>query len=86
MLAGGVAAGSSPALIEASVIPVRAICRHAMRSPSRGIVVNPTAGSELPATRGGRERIAPPKECARLLAALPDRDRALWATAMCAGL
>jgi integrase len=81
-----IVSGSSPALIEASIIPVRAIYRHAMRSPSSGIVVNPTAGLELPAARGRRERIAPPKECAMLLAALQDRDRALWATAMYAGL
>jgi integrase len=57
-----------------------------MRSSSSGIVVNPTAGLELPAARGRRERIAPPEECATLLAALQDRDRALWATAMYAGL
>jgi integrase len=81
-----IAAGSSAALIEASVIPIRAIYRHGMRSPSSGIAVNPTAGLELPATRGRRERIAPPHECASLLPALPDRDRALWATAMYAGL
>lgn len=81
-----IAAGASPALIEATIIPVRAIYRHALRSPSTGIVVNPTADLELPATRGRRERIAPPIECAALLAELPSRDRAMWATAMYAGL
>jgi integrase len=78
--------GSSPALIEATVNPVRAIYRHAMRSPSSGIVINPTVGLELPAKQGRRERVAPPDECASLLAALQGRDRALWATAMYAGL
>jgi integrase len=48
--------------------------------------VNPTAGLELPAVRGGRERIADPEEAARLLAALPVEDRAVWATAVFAGL
>ena len=50
------------------------------------MTVNPTLGLELPASRGRRERVASPAEAAKLLAALPDRDRALWATAMFAGL
>ena len=50
------------------------------------IAVNPTTGLEMPAVRGGRERFASPEECARLLAALPERDSPLWATAMYAGL
>ncbi len=78
--------GRSPALIEATILPVRAIFRQAMKTPSSGIVVNPTVGLELPATKGRRERVAPPAECASLLAVLPERDRALWATAMYAGL
>jgi integrase len=80
-----VAAGTSAALIEASVSPLRAIYRHAMKNPSSGIAVNPTAGLELPVKRGERDRIAPPAECAKLLGAL-SHDRALWATAMYAGL
>ncbi len=36
--------------------------------------------------RGGRDRIASPSEAAALIAALPARDRAVWATAMYAGL
>ena len=43
-------------------------------------------GIELPAVRGGRDRIASPEEAARLLNALPREDRALWAVAMYAGL
>ena len=50
------------------------------------MAVNPTAGLELPAVRGRRDRIAAPEEAARLLNALPVRDRALWATALYAGL
>jgi integrase len=65
--------------------PVRAIYRYALRNPSSGVAVNPTVGLELPSTKGPRERIAPPDECAKLLSALR-ADRALWATAMYAGL
>jgi integrase len=36
--------------------------------------------------RGGRDRIASPAEAARLVAALPETDRAVWATAVYAGL
>lgn len=41
---------------------------------------------KLPASRNGRERFVTPGEAALLLAALPERDRPLWATAMYAGL
>jgi integrase len=57
------------------------------RAFARGdVAVNPTAGLELPAVRGKRDRIASPNEAAALLAALPDDDRAVWATALYAGL
>jgi integrase len=36
--------------------------------------------------RGRRERIASPEEAQRLLAAVTERDRPLWATALYAGL
>ncbi len=36
--------------------------------------------------RGRRDRIASPEECTRLLAALRPNNRALWTTAMFAGL
>jgi integrase len=83
---GLTAKGTTPATIEASIVPVRAIYRRALSRPETGIVVNPTAGLELPSKAGGRDRVAPPAECARLLAALPAGWRALWATAMYAGL
>jgi integrase len=72
--------------IEATIVPVRAIYRRALSRPETGITVNPTTGLELPAAGGGRDRIAPPEECAKLLEALPAKDRPLWATAMYAGL
>jgi integrase len=40
----------------------------------------------LPAVRGRRDRIASPAEAAALIAAVPDDDRAVWATAFYAGL
>ncbi len=75
--------GDGASTIRNALLPVRAIYR---RSLVRGdVAVNPTTGLELPAVRGTRERVASPEEAKQLLAAL-DRDRALWATAMFAGL
>ena len=65
-------------------MPLRAIYRQAIALDE--VAVNPTAGVQLPAVRGKRDRIASPAEAARLIDALPQRDRALWATAMYAGL
>ena len=76
--------GLNASTIGGNLLPLRAIYKRAM---ARGeVAVNPTTGLELPAARGGRDRVATPDECARLLAALPRSDRALWATAMYGGL
>jgi integrase len=65
-------------------MPLRAIFRRAL---ARGDVsVNPTRGLELPAVRGKRDRIVSSEEAEALLAALPEHDRALWATALYGGL
>jgi integrase len=73
-----------PSTIQCTLLPLRAMYRRAV---ARGeLDVNPTSGLELPAVRGGRDRIASPSEAAALVAALPAGDRALWATAMYAGL
>jgi integrase len=78
------ARGLDASTIRNTLMPVRAIFRRAL---VRGeIAVNPTAGLELPAVRGRRDRIASPAEAAALLEAVPERDRALWATALYAGL
>jgi integrase len=76
--------GHSPATIQLTVASLRAVCRRAVK---RGeLVLNPCDGVELPAVRNGRDRIASPAEAAKLLAALPEADRPLWATALYAGL
>lgn len=64
--------------------PLQAIYRHAVRREL--VAVNPTRDVDLPAARGRRERIATAAEAARLIAALPDSDRPIWATAFYAGL
>jgi integrase len=76
------AAGAQPSTIHNQIMPVRAICRWRRRE----VAVNPTIGLSLPAVRSGRVRIASPAEAELLLAALHERDRPLWATALYAGL
>lgn len=76
--------GKSPSTIRNTLMPLRGIYRRSLSLDE--VAVNPTAGLELPAVEGRRERFASPEEAARLIAAAPGRDRALWATAMYAGL
>jgi integrase len=73
-----------PSTVRNMLLPLRAIYRQALALDE--VAVNPTAGIQLPAVRGRRERIATPAEAARLIAALPAGDRAVWATALYAGL
>ena len=78
-------ANEMPAATVTTIItPLRAVFK---REISRDrLTVNPTADLQMPAVRGGRDRIADPTEGARLLAALNDQDRPIWALAMYAGL
>jgi integrase len=76
--------GADPSTVRNHLMPARAVFRRALH---RGEVAsNPTSGLELPAVRGTRERTAGVEEIDRLLAAVPKGDRALWATALLAGL
>ncbi len=76
--------GLDASTVRNTLMPLGAIFRRAV---ARGdVAVNPTTGLELPPVEGGRDRFASPPEAATLLAALPERDRALWATALYAGL
>lgn len=79
-----VAEGLSASFIQTTLLPLRAIFRRAI---NRGdLAINPCAGLELPAVRGRRERFASAEEAGALIAALPDEDQAIWATATYAGL
>jgi integrase len=78
------AEGADPSTARNALKPLHVIYRRALVRDQVG--VNPTQGLELPAIRGHRERIASPAEAEALLAALPMNHRALWATALYAGL
>lgn len=79
-----VSEGHAPSTVSCTFTPLRSMYR---RAANRGeVAVNPCDGIDLPAIRGGRDRIADPEEAAALLAALPPEDRPVWATAMYAGL
>ena len=78
------AAGLAGSTIDATISPLRAIYRYAVARNEVG--TNPTRGLELPAIRSKPKRIATPAEAAKLLAALREGDRAIWATALYAGL
>jgi len=78
------ARGLSPSAVQVTLLPIRAIVRRALSLDE--LAVDPCAGLHLPAVRGRRERYASPDEAERLIAAIPERDRASWATAMYGGL
>jgi integrase len=74
----------SPSSVRNTLLPLRAIYR---RAHNRGeVAINPTLKLALPAVRGRRERIAAPTELGPLLDALHPTDRAIYATALYAGL
>ena len=70
--------------MQCTLLPLRALYRHALSLDE--VSGNPCTGLRLPAVRGRRDRIASPSEAAALLDALPLVDRAVWATAIYAGL
>lgn len=74
-------AGSS---INNTLDPLRVVFR---RARSREMISHdPCSDLELPADESKRDRIASLEESERLLAALPEDERTLWATALYAGL
>src|SRR5262245_16036161 len=77
-------AGFSASTVRNVVMPVRAIYRHAIERDE--VHINPTSHLRLPTELGRRDRVATAREAADLIDALPDVDRALWATAFYAGL
>jgi integrase len=78
------AQGRDPSTIRNALMPLRVIFRRAVEDGD--VAVNPCTHLRLPAVRGRRERIASPDEAEELLSALAAPDRALWATALYAGL
>jgi integrase len=79
-----VADGAEGQTVRNVLMPLRVVVRRAIK---RGeLTVNPTADLDLPASDGARERVASAAEAVTLLDALPEADRALWATAIYAGL
>jgi len=78
------ASGLSASSVHGVMDPLRAIFRRAVQRDV--VAVNPTKDLELRRPTGARERIADRDEAVALLAALPDRVRPIYATAMYAGL
>ena len=76
--------GLEPSTVQNQLNPLQVLCRRAMHDGE--LAVDPTRGLRLPAIRGRRERVADPSEAAKLVEALPPFERAIWATAMYAGL
>ena len=84
------AQGLAPSTIHNRLDPLRVVCRRAIRDDV--IAVDPTAGLELPRIdkqarrRRNRDRIAGTSMAERLLDALAEADRALWAVCFYCGL
>jgi integrase len=80
--------GLSPSKIRSIVNAARVLWRDLdlLTGIDDPLLVDPTHGLRLPASTGRRERIATPDEARRLIAALQPGDRALWGTAIYAGL
>ncbi|HEX4669850.1 MAG TPA: site-specific integrase [Solirubrobacterales bacterium] len=74
----------SPSTIRNSIKPLQALYRRARAR--EGLAVNPTRDLELPAPNAKEVEIVAPDVAAQLLDVLPVEDRALWATALYAGL
>jgi integrase len=71
--------------VQCAILPLRAMYRRAISLDE--VAVNPTTGLRLPAIRGRRDRIVTPLQACALIEALPSaHDRALWGTALYAGL
>ena len=76
--------GQAPATIRNSLKPLQAVFRRARTR--EGLALNPTHDLELPAPNPAEVQIVAPETAAALLKALPIEDRAIWSTAIYAGL
>jgi integrase len=66
------------------LVPVQAVFRRARKMGD--VAINPAEDLELPTGETRTRRAVTPTEAATLVDALPDTERALWATAFYAGL
>jgi integrase len=80
--------GLSPSKVRSIVNAARVLWRDfdLLTDCECQLLIDPTHGLRLPANTPRPERIAGPAEARRLIEALDQDDRALWATAMYAGL
>jgi len=78
------AEGHAASTVRNSLRPLQAIYRRARAR--EGVPVNPTRDLELPVPERREVEIVSPQSAAALLAALPRSERAVWATALYAGL
>jgi integrase len=76
--------GLASPTVETTINAVRAIYRHEIGRDR--LKHNPTRNVVLASSGVRRERFATPTEAKALLTALPEQDRAVWATAFYAGL
>jgi integrase len=76
--------GLSASTIRNAIKPLQAIYRRARSR--EGLPVNPTRDLELPVPEPGEVEIVLPAIAAKLIRAVDDEDRAIWATALYAGL
>lgn len=75
---------SPPSSIANAIKPLQSLYR---RARARGAVsLNPTTALELPSPRPKKAEIVAPAVADRLITLTPDADRAIWATAVYAGL
>ncbi len=79
-----VARGLAPSTVRNAIDPLRRIFDRAVK---RDLVpFSPCQHLEMPRGTGRRERVASRDEARALVAALPESERAIWATALFAGL
>ena len=76
--------GLSASTIRNTIKPMQAIYRRARSR--EGLPVNPTRDLELPVPEPGEVEIVSPAAAAKLIGAVEDEERVIWATALYAGL
>jgi integrase len=76
--------GLAPATITTAITPIRAIYRRARQLGE--VHHNPTSGLSVPAVNRRQTRFATTEQVEAMLRRLDAKDRALWATALYAGL